>query len=100
MNTLACFVASRPVDRTGSSQKQLAPLKLPGLRDLGHSAPYSHTGIADTLEGVIQGYITNSELARNGKLRNGASQLKDIVLLPEDIPALTAFLRSLNEDYE
>ncbi|MDT3777667.1 hypothetical protein PJI16_08875 [Nitrospira sp. MA-1] len=80
--------------------KAIATFKTPGLRDLGHSAPYSHTGITDTLEGVIQGYMTNSELARNGKLRNGASQLKDIVLLPEDIPALTAFLRSLNEDYE
>lgn len=80
--------------------KALGAFKTPGLRDLGHSAPYSHTGIADTLEDVIQGYITNSELMRNGKLRNGASQLKNIVLLPEDIPALTAFLKSLNEDYE
>lgn len=80
--------------------KALGAFKTPGLRDLGHSAPYSHTGITDTLEGVIQRYITNSDLARKGKLRNGDSQLKDIVLLPEDIPALTAFLRSLNEDYE
>ena len=80
--------------------KAIAAFKTPGLRDLGHSAPYSHTGITDTLEGVVQGYIANADLARNGKLRNGDSRLKDIALLHEDIPALTAFLQSLNEDYE
>ncbi len=91
------FQACRP-DRL--LPRAIGTFKTPGLRDLSHSAPYSHASIADSLKEVIQGYITNSELARNGKLRNGASQLKDIVLLPEDIPALTAFLRSLNEDYE
>ena len=91
------FQACRP-DRL--LPRAIATFKTPGLRDLSHSAPYSHAGIAGTLKDVIQGYITNSDLARKGKLRNGASQLKDIVLLPEDIPALTAFLRSLNEDYE
>ncbi|HBP90631.1 MAG TPA: hypothetical protein DD706_23425 [Nitrospiraceae bacterium] len=80
--------------------RTVGAFKTPGLRDLGHSAPYTHAGIADTLEDVVQGYIKNSELARSGRLRNGDSRLKDIVLLPEDIPALTAFLRSLNEDYE
>jgi hypothetical protein len=33
-------------------------------------------------------------------LRNGNSQLKTIALVEEDFPALTAFLQSLNEDYE
>ncbi len=80
--------------------RAIAAFKTPGLRDLSHSAPYSHAGIADTLEGVINGYITNSDLARNGQLRNGDSRLKDIALLQEDIPSLTAFLKSLNEDYE
>ena len=80
--------------------KAIATFKTPGLRDLGHSAPYSHAGIADTLEDVIRGYIANADLARKGELRNGDSRLKDIILLQEDIPALTAFLRALNEDYE
>ena len=80
--------------------RALAVFKTPGLRDLGHSAPYTHSGISNTLENVIRGYIKNSDLARKGDLRNGARQLKDIALLQEDIPPLTAFLKSLNEDYE
>jgi cytochrome c peroxidase len=91
------FLACRP-DRL--LPKTIAAFKTPGLRDLGHSAPYSHAGIADTLEDVIRGYIKNSDLARNGKLRNGDPRLKNIALLQEDIPPLTAFLKSLNEDYE
>lgn len=80
--------------------KAIAVFKTPGLRDLGHSAPYTHAGISDTLEDVIRDYIKNSNLARKGHLRNGAPQLKNIALIQEDIPALTAFLKSLNEDYE
>jgi cytochrome c peroxidase len=78
----------------------IALFKTPGLRDLGHSAPYSHAGIADTLEDVIRGYITNSDLARKGELRNGDHRLKNIALLEEDISPLTTFLKALNEDYE
>ena len=91
------FQACRP-DRL--LPRTIGAFKTPGLRDLSHSAPYSHAGIADTLNDVIQGYITNSELARKGMLRNGASELKNIALIQDDIPALRAFLRSLNEDYE
>ena len=80
--------------------RAIATFKTPGLRDLGHSAPYTHSGISNTLEDVIRGYIKNSDLARKGDLRNGAPQLKNIALLQEDIPPLTAFLKSLNEDYE
>ncbi len=91
------FQACRP-DRL--LPRAIGAFKTPGLRDLSHSAPYSHAGITDTLKDVIQGYILNSDLARKGMLRNGDSELKNIALIQEDIPALTAFLRSLNEDYE
>ena len=80
--------------------KTIALFKTPGLRDLGHSAPYSHTGQVDTLEGVIKGYISNSQKARDGDLRNGDPLLKRIALLEEDVAPLVAFLQSLNEDYE
>ncbi len=79
--------------------KSIARFKTPGLRDLSHSAPFSHTGQADTLDDVIRGYINNSELRREGELRNGDRQLKGIALIEEDIAPLTAFLKSLNEDY-
>lgn len=80
--------------------RAIATFKTPGLRDLGHSAPYTHSGIFDTLEDVIRGYIKSSDLVRNGDLRNGAPQLNRIALIQTDIPSLTAFLKSLNEDYE
>ena len=80
--------------------KTIALFKTPGLRDLGHSAPFSHTGQVDTLEGVIKGYISNSHKARDGELRNGDRLLKRIALIEEDIAPLVAFLQSLNEDYE
>jgi cytochrome c peroxidase len=73
--------------------------KTPGLRDLGHSAPYSHIGQADTLEDVITGYMKNSDIARNDELRNGDRRLKNISLTEEDIQPLVLFLQSLNEDY-
>ena len=79
--------------------KAIARFKTPGLRDLSHSAPYSHTGQADTLEDVIRGYIKNANLRREGELRNGDRRLKKIALIEEDIAPLTAFLKSLNEDY-
>lgn len=79
--------------------RTIGQFKTPGLRDLGHSAPYSHTGQADTLEDVIRGYIKNAELRREGELRNGDRRLKGIALTEHDIAPLVKFLKSLNEDY-
>ncbi len=39
-------------------------------------------------------------LARQGRLRNASPPLFGMVLAPGDLTALTAFLKSLNEDYE
>jgi hypothetical protein len=77
----------------------LARFKTPGLRDLGHSAPYMHNGQFDTLEAVIGFYIGSAAQARQGTLRNGARAVQGIALTQADIPPLVAFLRSLNEDY-
>lgn len=79
--------------------RTLAQFKTPGLRDLGHSAPYSHTGQADSLEDVIKGYIKNATLQREDDLRNGDRELNGIALTKDDIPLLVKFLQSLNEDY-
>jgi cytochrome c peroxidase len=80
-------------------RRTIAQFKTPGLRDLSHSAPYSHTGQADTLEDVIRGYIKNAELRRVDELRNGDRELKGIALTEQDIKPLKMFLQSLNEDY-
>ncbi|MDH5253400.1 MAG: hypothetical protein OEW25_08750, partial [Nitrospira sp.] len=73
--------------------------KPPGLRDLGHSAPYMHNRQFDRLEDVVTFYIDSANLARQGKLRNGAPALSGIILDQQDIAHLTAFLQSLNEGY-
>ena len=80
-------------------RRTIAQFKTPGLRDLGHSAPYSHAGQANTLEDVVRGYIKNAELRREGKLRNGDRELRGIALTEQDIAPLVKFLKSLNEDY-
>ncbi|GKS63840.1 hypothetical protein YTPLAS72_11440 [Nitrospira sp.] len=80
--------------------RAIARFKTPGLRDLGHSAPFMHTGQFDTLEDVIRFYIEMADLARDGQLRNGATQLQGISLIEEDVVSLVAFLTSLNEDYQ
>lgn len=78
----------------------IALFKTPGLRDLGHSAPFMHTGQFDTLDSIIEFYIESSNLARSGKLRNGAPELTGIQLTDSDITPLVKFLKALNEDYE
>ncbi len=78
----------------------IARFKTPGLRDLGHSGPYMHNGAFDSLEDAVGFYVGASASQRAGELRNGAPELVGIELGPDDVAALAAFLRSLNEDYE
>lgn len=80
--------------------RSIAMFKTPGLRDLGHSAPYIHNGQFDTQESVIELYRQTAELARNGQLRNASPDLLDVHIDARDVAPLAAFLRALNEDYE
>ena len=80
--------------------KTIALFKTPGLRDLGHSAPYLHTGQASTIESVVFFYRFTSDLAREQRVRNGDPEMAKIILAKETLAPLSAFLRSLNEDYE
>lgn len=89
----------------GCSEQALLPtsiavFKTPGLRDLGHSAPYMHTGQFDTLEQIVTFYRMSSDLERADRLRNGDRELSGIRLSDQDVGPLTAFLKALNEDYE
>jgi cytochrome c peroxidase len=59
-----------------------------------------HNGQFGTLDDIITFYRDMSALARAGALRNGAPELKGVALNASDAMALTAFLRSLNEDYQ
>lgn len=80
--------------------RAIGMFKTPGLRDLGHSAPYLHTGAARSLEDVLRLYLDFSELSRTGNVRNGDAELNRIFLRAADLQPLAAFLRALNEDYE
>ncbi len=80
--------------------QSIARFKTPGLRDLGHSDPYMHTGQFDTLDNIIGFYLGVSAQARAGTLRNGATELQGMALTAADVTSLVAFLNSLNEDYQ
>lgn len=80
--------------------RAIARFKTPGLRDLGHSAPYMHNGQFDTLDDIIGFYRGVATQARAGTLRNGTVQLQGIALTARDVSSLVAFLKSLNEDYQ
>jgi cytochrome c peroxidase len=80
--------------------RAIARFKTPGLRDLGHSAPFMHNGRFDTLNDVVDFYIDVSDQARAGRLRNGAAQLQGIALTKKNVASIVAFLTSLNEDYQ
>lgn len=80
--------------------RSLAAFRTPGLRNLGHSDPYMHTGGKDSLGAVIRFYRDIAVKSRAGAVRNADPELAGITLSTADEPPLSAFLRALNEDYE
>jgi hypothetical protein len=78
----------------------VAQFKTPGLRDMGHSAPYMHNGEMDELKDVVEHYRTFSDLARKGEMRNAPEEFSGLALGEADVSLLVNFLESLNEDYE
>lgn len=89
-----------PLSETDLLDRAIARVKTPGLRNLGHSAPYMHNGQFNELTDIVQFYRDVSQQARTGTVRNGAPQLQGIALNGQNIVPLVAFLKSLNEDYE
>jgi cytochrome c peroxidase len=80
--------------------RAIATFKTPSLRELALSDPYLHTGRKDTIEDVLRFYQQMSAMQRAGRLRNGDPELGLIQLDSKGVNALSAFLRSLDEDYE
>jgi cytochrome c peroxidase len=98
MSAILC--GDGPCDPHEQLPNTIALFRTPSLRDLGHSWPYLHTGRMATVEDVLHFYVRMSSLAREGKLRNGAPELRAISLDEQDLTALSAFLSSLDEDYD
>lgn len=88
-----CKSASHALDLS------IATFKTPGLRDLGHSAPFLHNGQISDLHALIGFYIAAAESNREGLMRNGAEELNDISFEGKDIHPIVLFLISLYEDY-
>jgi mono/diheme cytochrome c family protein len=89
-----------PCDPKVELPHTIARFRTPSLRDLGHSWPYLHNGSKPTVEDVIHFYVRVSALAAGGQLRNADPEIGKISLDDQDIAALAAFLRSLDEDYD
>ncbi len=80
--------------------RAIGRFKTPGLRDLDHSDPYMHNGQFPEIEEVLAHYFDFSILARQGLMRNPPKEFEGMALKDEDLIAMLAFLKSLNEDYE
>ena len=79
--------------------KTIATFKTPGLRDLGHSQPYLHSGKLDTTRDVVDFYVHAGQLQRAGHLRNGDPRMGGIALSPTEAFQVAKFLDALNEDF-
>ena len=78
----------------------VAQFKTPVLRDLFDSAPYFHNGSAAKFDDVIDHYISMSQIAHSGEMRNAPPEFANMSLSSDDVAALVAFLESLTEDYD
>ncbi len=80
-------------------ERSIATFKTPGLRYLGHSAPYMHNGQISDLHATLSFYIGAAANTRQGLIRNGDQEIGKIHIKPKDIHPLVLFLVSLYEDY-
>jgi cytochrome c peroxidase len=100
LRAIALERAGLPQDATDETllPHVLGWMKTPTLRDLGHSAPYFHGGHVDSLEEAVQHYRSSALSSRFGLVRNVAPEVPGIDFEVEDLLALAAFLRALDED--
>jgi len=84
----------------GGLASTIARFKTPALRDLEDSAPYFHNGSRPKFEDVAAFYVSSSQLAHRGALRNAPSEFANMRITTADVAALAAFLKSLTEDYD
>ena len=85
--------------RDDTLQKSVARFKTPSLRNLGHSAPYMHSGQISDLHAVMSFYLAASISTRQGQFRNPDENIAKIDIKPKDLNPLALFLISLYEDY-
>lgn len=99
LSLVVCATASNCAVDQGLATT-IAQFKTPMLRDLEDSAPYLHNGSKPKFDDIVNFYIKSAQLARQGKLRNGAVEFAGMSINAADLDALVAFLKSLTEDYD
>lgn len=99
LNSVVC-AAGKDCSVDQGLANTIAQFKTPSLRDLADSNPYFHNGGKLTLTDVVKFYVSTSQLARQGVLRNPPIEFSSVSISNEDVPALVAFLMSLTEDYD
>ncbi|HWW41878.1 cytochrome-c peroxidase [Pedobacter sp.] len=77
--------------------EHIGEFKIPGLRNVGVTAPYMHNGMFKTLKEVINYYNAPDDVVKNGKNRDLALS-KPLGLTKDEINDLEAFLLSLTDD--
>jgi len=77
--------------------EHIGEFKIPGLRNVGVTAPYMHNGMFKTLKEVINYYNAPDDVVKNGKNRDLALS-KPLGLTKNEINDLEAFLLSLTDD--
>jgi len=73
--------------------RNFGEFRVPGLRQLVHTAPYMHNGSLTTIEDVVRHY---DQLDEDRLHADGASILRPLALSAGDAADLAAFLRSLS----
>jgi len=73
--------------------RHFGEFRVPGLRQLVHTAPYMHDGSLASLEGVVRHY---SELNEERLHADGERILRRLDLTPQQAADLASFLRSLS----
>ncbi|MGE5641331.1 MAG: cytochrome-c peroxidase [Clostridia bacterium] len=86
----ATAVSTRHVE---AQHGKVGEFRVPGLREIGETAPYMHNGSLATLEDVVRFY---SELDEERLHADGEKILKPLHLTPDESRDLVAFLKSLS----
>ena len=73
--------------------RHFGEFRVPGLRQLAHTAPYMHNGSLATIEDVVRHY---DQLDEERLHADGINILRPLKLAPEAAADLATFLRSLS----
>ncbi|MEQ1636766.1 MAG: cytochrome c peroxidase [Methylococcales bacterium] len=84
--------------------KENGKFKVPTLRNIAKTAPYTHNGVFSNLRDVVEFYSTRDVDAKWGKPEVAENinkdELGDLKLTPDEIDAIVAFLQTLTDGYE